>query len=140
LLDSGKLTDQMLIDAIMGEETPVMVSTPNGPVYSSPGAALGKPAYVNPGTQPKPTNGIAQLANGSTVPAIQGADGTWKHAQTGETLPPDVQIFDVPKPQGSAADVGLGKPAQNYIDRALIDIATARNTAGTLRDMIAQNP
>ena len=83
LLDQGSLTDQMLIDLVMGKDTPVMVDGPDGPVFQNPGAAIGQPAYVNPGTQAKPTNGVAQLKDGSTVPAIQGADGVWKHAQTG---------------------------------------------------------
>ena len=116
LLDTGKITDQDLVDLVMGGDAPVMVAGPDGPVFENPGAAIGKPAYVNPGTQSKPTNGVAQLKNGTVVPAVQGADGVWKHAQTGEVLPADIQIFDTPKPQGTAGDVGLGKPTQNYIE------------------------
>lgn len=144
LRESGMLTDDMLLDEIFGSQTPVKTVGPDGgAVFSTPGAAArsNAPAYIDAGSQAKPTNGMAVLANGQRVPAIQDVTtGVWKHAQTGEVLPPDVQVFDTPSPTGSLEEVGVGKPVANNIDRQLIDVAVAKDTAVTLRDMIAASP
>lgn len=144
LRGTGALTDDLLLQSIMGEQTPVRTVGPNGEaVFSTPGAAAlsGAPAYVDAGSQAKPTNGMAVMADGRRVPAIQDVTtGVWKHAQTGEVLPPDVQVFDTPSPTGSLEEVGVGKPVANNIDRQLIDVAVAKDTAVTLRDMIAASP
>lgn len=117
LLDAGQLTDQMLLDTILGAETPVQAVGPNGePVFMSPGAAVreGAPAYVNKGAQAKPQNAVALMPDRKTrVPAIQGPDGKWVHAQTGQQLPEGIEIFDLPRAEGSAADVGFAPTTAN---------------------------
>ena len=52
LRERGTLTDEMLIEGIRGAEAPVKVAGPNGPVYQTPGGAIGMPAYVDAGSQP----------------------------------------------------------------------------------------
>lgn len=52
LRERGALTDEMLIEGIRGAEAPVKVAGPNGPVYQTPGGAIGMPAYVDAGSQP----------------------------------------------------------------------------------------
>jgi hypothetical protein len=117
LLQSGMLTDQALLDTIMGEQTPVQAVGPNGePVFMSPGSAVreGAPAYVNKGAQAKPQNAVALMPDRKTrVPAIQDPDGKWVHAQTGQPLPDGIEIFDLPKAEGSAADVGFAPTTAN---------------------------
>lgn len=141
LIDGGQLTDDMLINEIMGAVPVENVVGPDGkPVITSRADAVGQQPFINQGAQAKPENAVAQLADGTQVPAIQGDDGRWKHAQTGAELPADIQIFKIPSPQGSASEVGLGKPTANYIDRALIDIAVAKDTATKLRDLIVAAP
>jgi len=96
--------------------------------------------FINLGATAKPTNALAQLQDGTRVPAVQGADGGWVHAQTGARLPDSIQIFDMPKPQGTAEEIGLGKPTVNSINQQLLDITVAKNTAVKLRDAIASSP
>jgi hypothetical protein len=114
LLGEGQLTDDMLLDAIVGERSPVQAVGPDGaPVFMSPGEAVRQnaPAYVNKGAQAKPQNAVALMPDRKTrVPAVQAADGKWVHAQTGQPLPDGIEIFDLPKAEGSASDVGFGAP------------------------------
>lgn len=144
LQDSGQLTDTMLLDSILGDNAPVKTVGPDGvPIFSTPGEAArtGAQAYVDAGSQAKPENGMAQLPDGTQVPAIQDVTtGRWKHAQTGEELPPDIKVFKTPAPVGTAEQVGVGKPVANSIDRQLIDVAVAKDTASKLREMIATSP
>ncbi len=76
--------------------------------------AVGKRPYFNKGAEAKPQNAVALMPDGKTrVPALQDPDGRWVHAQTGQTLPEGIQIFDLPKATGSAADIGLGPTTAN---------------------------
>lgn len=143
LLDTGALNDQNLVDVVLGKETPVQTVGANGkPTFMSPGEAVrtGAPAYVNAGAAAKPTNAVAVLRDGTEVPAVQAPDGTWHHAQTGAELPADIRVFDLPKAQGTAEQVGLAKPTNNYVQQQLVDIASTVDTAVKLRDMIAKAP
>jgi hypothetical protein len=143
LRSSGLLTDTMLLDSILGEQAPVKVDTPQGPVFSTPGQAArtGAPAYVDAGSAPKPENGMAVLADGAQVPAVQDpVSGRWRHAQTGAELPADIRVYKTPAPVGSNEQIGVGKPVANMIDRQLIDVAVAKDTAVKLRDLIATSP
>lgn len=135
------LNDQQLTALVMGSTpTTNVVGADGKPVISYESAAVGQEPFFNKGAEAKPENAVAQLPDGRQVPALQGEDGAWYHAQTGEKLPTDIQVFKIPAPQGSASDVGLGKPTANYIDRALIDIAVAKDTASKLRGLIANAP
>lgn len=140
LLGVGTITDDMLVQDFRGEQSPVMIDTPNGPMFEHPGAAIGQPAFVNKGAQAKPENAVALLRNGTRVPVVQQPDGRWVHAQTAEVMPPDIEIFKLPQAQGTSADIGLSKPTNTYIEKQLIDIATAKDTAVKLRDLIATAP
>lgn len=144
LRDSGTLTDTMLLDGILGDNAPVKTVGPDGkPIYSTPGAAArtGAQAYVDAGSAPKPENGMAVLRDGTSVPALQNVTtGRWMHAQTGVELPPDIQVYKTPAPVGSNEQIGVGKPVANGIDRQLIDVAVAKDTAIKLRNMIATAP
>ncbi len=142
-VDKGLVTSQDIADVITGTQTPVQIVGPGGaPVYSTPGAAArtGAPAYVNKGAQAKPTNGTALLADGTQVPAVQGDDGVWRHAQSGAELPADVKVFDMSKATGTADEIGLTKSVNSNLQNQVIDIAVAKNTAVALRDMIAKSP
>ena len=100
------LGDVPVEQVVMGGK-PVIVRRPD---------AVGQQPFVKDASK---TNGIAQLRDGTKITALQGADGRWVNAQTGEPLPPDVQIFDVPKPTGTSADLGLGKQTE-FSDRNAI--------------------
>lgn len=76
--------------------------------------AAGRRPYFNKGAEAKPQNAVALMPDGKTrVPAVQDPDGRWVHAQTGQTLPDGIQIFDLPKATGTAADVGLAPTTAN---------------------------
>lgn len=142
LIEAGTITDDDLTAKTLSD-IPVenIVGEGGRPVTVRRSDAVGAEPYFNRGAEAKPENAIGLLPDGQTqVPAIQGEGGAWFHAQTGERLPDDVRIFKVPQAQGSAADVGLTKPTNTYIEQQLIDIGSAKNTAVGLRDLIAQAP
>lgn len=143
LRSTGQLTDTMLLDTILGEQAPVKTVGADGlPTFSTPGAAArtNAQAFVDAGSAPKPENGMALLPDGTQVPAVQGPDGRWRHAQTGGELPVDIQVFKTPAPVGTNEQIGVGKPVANNIDRQLIDVAVAKDTAVKLRELIASSP
>lgn len=127
--------------ALTGPGTTNVVGSDGKPVVQSNAAAIGQPAYVNPGAGAKPSNGQFVLQDGQRGAAVQDtATGRWRNAQTGEELPADAQITNLPTPQGSNADIGVGKTTANAIDKQLLDIAVAKDTAVALRDLIVKSP
>jgi len=92
LLDSGQLTDDALIDAIMGGQTPVKAIDPRTkqPAFMSPGAA------VRQGAQPyeaasaeRVDNYLAVGPSGEEVrfPGMVGPNGQIINANTGQVVP-----------------------------------------------------
>lgn len=95
------------------------------------------------GNPPAQTNAVAVLPDGSRIPAIQDrATGRWKEAQTGNDLPNGIQIFDMPKPQGTATEVGFAPTTANMTD-ANKQEATLRAVNADLdaaQALLQQNP
>ncbi|QDP64081.1 MAG: hypothetical protein Unbinned2301contig1004_7 [Prokaryotic dsDNA virus sp.] len=111
------------------------------PVYVRRPDAVGQTPFINKGAEAKPTNGLAVLPDGSRVPAIQGPDGRWADAQTGQPLPAGIQVFDMPKPTGTNEEVGLG--TKTNLTRAQALRATVSNTNGLVNEIeqtIKSNP
>lgn len=125
--------------ALSGIPVEQTVGPAGAPQFTRRSDAVGQEAYVNKGAAAKPTNGMA-VVNGVQVAVIQGGDGRWLEAQTGTPIPQGVPVYDMPKPQGTNEELGLGKPGQNEIDKQLIDIAVTKNTAVQLRNAIAKSP
>lgn len=141
LIDGGQITDADLISTVMGDVPVENIVGPEGtPIIQYRDRAVGSEPYFNPGAAGKPTNGTGVLRDGTQVPVVQGADGKWRHAQTGAELPSDARVFALSQATGTAEEVGLTKPTQSQIEQQLVDIAVAKNTAVTLRDLIAQSP
>lgn len=115
LLSSGKLTQDDLVATILGDVPVENTVGPDGkPVITRRNDAVGMQPYFNKGAEAKPSNAMALMPDGKTqVTAIQGDDGKWYNAQTGEVLPDGIRLFDMPKAQGTAADVGLGPTTAN---------------------------
>lgn len=136
----GKLTDDMLLDAIVGERAPVQVVGPDGPRFMAPGAAArtGAAAFVNKGAEAKPTVSNYRTPDGRNGTAVYDPELGLVDTQTRQPLPAGSQTFSA-QSQGSVDDA-LGKPAANQIERQLIDIEVAKNTAVALRDLIASSP
>lgn len=140
---NGQLTDQMILDTIIGKETPVQVVGPDGPVFSTPGAAVrtGARPYINPGATAKPTNAVAVTSTGDRIPARQGPDGVWRHAQTDQVLPDNIQIMDLPRLQGSATDVGGATVAnQTQANNQEAEVTRALNLLDIYENTINNNP
>lgn len=145
LRTGGLLTDEMILDSILGERAPVQTVGPDGnPVFSTPGAAArtGARAYVNPGATAKPTNAVAVTPDGTRIPAVQDlSTGRWRHAQTGAELPPDIQIMDLPRLQGSATDVGGATVAnQTQANNQEAEVTRALNLLDIYENTINNNP
>ena len=142
LIDSGQISDANLISTVMGDVPVENIVGPDGkPIIQYRDQAVGAEPYFNPGAEAKPTNGVAVLRDGAKVPATQDhTTGRWRHAQTGEELPSDIQVFAVPQAQGTAEEIGLATATNNNVEQQLIDIAVAKDTATVLRQLIADSP
>lgn len=91
LLESGQLTDEALLDAIIGDKTPVKAVDEQGrPVFMSPGAAVrqGAQPYEAAGAE-RVDNYLALGSDGREVrfPGIVGPDGRIVDANTGQVVP-----------------------------------------------------
>ncbi|MCY0148304.1 hypothetical protein OEG84_11430 [Hoeflea sp. G2-23] len=143
LIDSGQLTDQMLLDNIMGKQSPVEAVGPNGePVFMNPGAAVrtGAEAFINKGAEAALTNGMA-VVNGRNVAVVQDrATGKWVEAQTGTPIPAGIEVLKPSQVTGSADEVGLTTGTKSDVQKNILAIDETVATATTLRDLIAANP
>lgn len=111
----------------------------DGPINVTRPDAIGQTPY-DAQSQTKPTNMLAVLPDGTNVPAVQAPDGGFVHAQTGERLPNDIQIFNVPTPTGSAEDVGLTNATTSRVQQQIIATEQTLDTARQLRSLIEGSP
>lgn len=135
---NGTLTDQQIMDTIIGKEAPVQALGPDGkPVYMSRGAA------IRQGAQPVQTQSGAPKIISYKSPA--GASGTARFdpassqfidTQTGQVIPPgSVEV----RAQGTPDDA-LGQGTKNAIDKQLLNISQAQNTVGRYADLVRSAP
>ena len=143
LLDAGTLTDDMLLDAIVGERTPVRaVNAEGNEIFASPGAA------VRQGMTPAPTgaegarkDGVAVIPGVGNVPVTRGpSDLQWKTAD-GQPIPEGAQVFGIPQAQGSAEAIGMGTTANQTRANNLRAAALAtEDLVNNLEGLIQSNP
>jgi hypothetical protein len=142
LRNRGVLTDDNLKDTIMGQQAPVTVQSADGrTVYTTPGnAALNQlPAAAAPTSKTAPLF-TAILPGGAQVSAVQREDGLF-NAQTNEKLPPEAKVFNVPTPQGSSADVGMGSATNKTKAQALrSSVANANELMKSIDQTVRNNP
>lgn len=142
LIGTGQLSDTYLLDAILGEQAPVKVATPEGPVFSTPGQAArtGAPAYVDQGSQPAPDVQNYQTMDGRTGTAVYTTDKGWVDTQTREPLPAGTQTFKAATTGGTDQALGGTNSNKTLGERtvALADYADQR--AGQYEKFLAANP
>lgn len=63
------------------------------------------------GTEAARKDAVA-LINGQTVPVTRAPSGLAWQTADGQPIPPDASVFDLPRAQGSAAEIGMGKPTE----------------------------
>jgi len=138
----GLIPDQVLVDTIVGKQTPVQAIDPttNRPAFMAPGTAVRLGAQPAQATAAAPKAFVGLLPDGTQVPAVQRQDGALYHAQTGEKLPDNVKPFNVPTPQGANEAVGLGTTNENRVDQDLLSIAEARTGAKRALALIQASP
>jgi hypothetical protein len=104
--------------------------------------AVGRQPYFNKGAEAKPQNAVAVMPDGQQVPALQGQDGRWVHAQTGTPLPENIKIFDLPKATGTAADVGLAPTTANETaaNNQEAEVTRALNLLDIYQNAVSNNP
>ncbi|MBP2442830.1 hypothetical protein [Rhizobium leguminosarum] len=114
LLQSGQLSDQMLLDAITGKEAPVMAVSPTGPKYMTPGAATrtGAEPYIKPDAGAKPETQNYKTPDGKVGTAVfDPVKKNWFDTVSGQPLPQGSMTFNSAL-QGDAASTGLGKSTE----------------------------
>lgn len=149
---SKPLTDSELKAVILGGMAPDMqqkvvagdipveqiVGATGQPEFAYRSDAVGKQPFVKDSAKPDFKNGMAVI-NGQQVAVIQGGDGKWVTAQTRQPIPDNTAVYSMPQPTGTNADLGIAKSTQGNVEQQLIDIAVAKDTAVTLRDLIARS-
>jgi hypothetical protein len=129
-----------LQEAITFGSTPVEnVDTPDGVRVATRLDAVGQIPFINPGVQAKPDVKNYRTPDGRAGTAVYDPEmRKLIDTQTGQPLPEGTQTFNA-QSQGSVDQV-LGTTANNQIERQMIDIAVAKDTAVALRDLIASSP
>lgn len=142
VLQQGLITDQMLVDAITGKETPVTVMRPgaNKPSFATPGEAtrLGLEPFVNKGADAKPTN--YRTPDGRQGTAVMGPSGKLIDTQTGADLPQGTVTFGT-NVQGTAVDTGISTNAnQTDATKREAEIKFSLSRLGAFRTLLQENP
>lgn len=114
LLDNGRLTDTDLLDAIMGDKSPVKAIDPrtNQPAYMTPGAAArtGAQPYEAASAE-RVDNYLAVGPDGQEIrfPGIVGPDGRIVNANNGQVVP------NVIRKEGTGGGMSLEADGQGGI-------------------------
>lgn len=153
LIDGGLLTDELMLDTIIGDQTPVEVMTPSGPQYSTPGAAVrtGATPYDAPSgateTQNYQVAEVRDAAGNVVSPARTGTAyfdstaRTWKDTATQQALPQGAITYNSSL-QGGSADTGLGATTANRTssNNQAAEITSALNTLDIYEQLLRENP
>ena len=114
LISTGQLTDDMLLEGILGGQTPVQAVGPDGktPQFMSPGAAVRTNAqpYIARADTQKLIEGTA-LVDGKTTQVFREPDSPIYRTAAGVPIPADIQVFDMAKPTGTSEQIGM-KPTE----------------------------
>jgi hypothetical protein len=142
LADSGQLTDQMLIDGIMGAQTPVEAVGPNGPTFMTPGAAVrtGAQPFVKPSGATETQN--YRAPDGKTGTAFfDTTANTWRDTATQQPVPEGAITFNSSL-QGGAAETGLGPTTANQTEGNKLEAVLNATEADTnaLLQLLEKNP
>lgn len=142
LVDSGMLSEQMLLDLILGERTPVQVVGPTGaPVFMTPGAAAstGAEAYVQTGSEAAPDVQNYRTPDGRSGTAVFTRDKGFVDTQTNEPLPPGSQTFKASTTGGT--DQALGTNSNLTLGQRTVALADyADQRAAQYEKFLATNP
>lgn len=141
LRTEGALTDQMMLDAVLGDDKPVEAIGPDGqPVFMSPGAAVRGGATPAPSGSESARRDAVAVVNGRRVPVTRAPSGLEWLTADGMPIPGDAEVFQLPQATGSANDIGMTTSVRSGVQDQLISTQQTINTASTLRDMIQANP
>jgi hypothetical protein len=138
--DLGYYTAQNAADERKFGNTPVQIVGRDGvPVFADPVSASRDrlPAYQKPGDEAARLTNV-RLPDGTMTTARQTPQGLVDPV-TGNPLPAGSTMFSTAA-QGSAQDVGLTTSTAGHVERDLIEIGTAKDTALRLAQLISDNP
>jgi hypothetical protein len=139
-LAKGGVTPQAVMGPKLG--TPTQVQTEQGPRFSTPGEAM-----LN-GATPVPTqstgvrkDAMAVLPDGRRAPVTRAPDGLQWQMADGSPVPPDAVVSNMPSPQGSNEQLGLGTTANKTRAQAIRGtVANADRLIADIDETIRTNP
>lgn len=112
LRQTGALTDDMLIDTIIGARTPVEAIGADGPVFMSPGAAVRTAARP----YDAPSSGSVKMYQTSSGQRGRTTDGM-TDLVTGEPIPADAMVGSVSDTSETFGDSEISKARGNLLTR-----------------------
>ena len=133
---SGTLTDEQISDAAFGKQAPVVVMGPNGPAYSSPGAAARKqlPAAAAPSaSDAKLVEGTA-VVDGKPVQVFRTPNSPAYALADGTPLPGGTQVFDRATPQATQGDL----KGTEFSDKNAIFYNRAAPASAAMNDLVGK--
>lgn len=138
--NQGLYTPQNAADQQNYDGTPVQIVGPDGAsVFADPVSAARDrlPAYQKPGDEAARLTNV-RLPDGTMTTGRQTPQGLVDPV-TGNPLPAGSTMFSTAA-QGNAQDVGLTTSTAGHVERDLIEVGTAKDTALRLAQMISDNP
>ena len=140
LIAGGDLTNQMMLDAILGEQAPVKVVDASGNVtYATPGSAIGQTPFIDAGNAP-----AKEIYSYVTPDGQQGSatfdpsSGVLNDVATGAVLPQGTKTM---KLQGEDATAMAGTPSNVTLGQRTVAEATyAKTRLDSYRKLLQDNP
>lgn len=135
---AGAVTDQQIVDLVMGRQSPVTVMGPDGktPVYSSPGTAarMQMPAAAAPSSADnKLVEGTAIVA-GKPTQVFRSPNSPDYSAADGTPLPMGTQVFEKATPQVTQSDL----KGTEFSDKNAIFYNRAAPASAAMNDLAAK--
>jgi hypothetical protein len=136
---AGRLPAEAAIGSALG--TPQTIQTPQGPRITTPGQAMlsGATPYTAPSNSAR-KDGMALLPGGQRVPVTRAPDALQWQMQDGTPVPPEAQVFDLAKPQGTNEQLGITSSNVTEANRIKSSLDAAEFTVRQMREILQKNP
>ena len=140
LINSGNITDEMLIAQAFGNTPVEQVVTPDGVRNVTRPQALGQEPFVNRGAEAARRPVTLISPEGQQIPGFFDPSTGGYFLADGSPAPSGFRAAGLAQPTGSNADLGLTTTGQNRADMQFINATRSLETLNELDELLARNP
>lgn len=139
-LQRGGLTPRQVVGPKLG--SPVEVQRPDGSRgFATPGdAMLGGMTPAPAAGAAARKDGMALLPDGRRVPVTRDPSGLQWQMQDGAAIPPDAQVFDLARPQGTNEQIGITSSNTTEANRLRAAVVNADGIIRDIDGLVRNNP